>query len=72
MTADSQEWGNVIVFTGDGKGKTTAALGLACRVVSHGRKAAFIHFSGLPRPSLGDLRSTKVLGHDVRMIAVES
>jgi ATP:corrinoid adenosyltransferase len=33
---------------------------------------AFIHFSGPARPSLGDVRSTKVLGHDVRMIAIES
>ena len=72
MAADREEWGNVIVFTGSGKGKTTAALGLACRAVGHGGKAAFIHFSGPARPSLGDVLSTKVLGHDVRMIAIES
>lgn len=69
---NQEEWGNVIVFTGSGKGKTTAALGLACRAVGHGGKAAFIHFSGPARPSLGDVLSTKVLGHDVRMIAIES
>ncbi len=32
------------VFTGDGKGKTTAALGLAFRALGHGKKVAFIQF----------------------------
>jgi cob(I)alamin adenosyltransferase len=72
MATDGQEWGNVIVFTGYGKGKTTAALGLVCRAVGHGRRAAFIHFTGPARSDLGDVRSTKVLGRDVRMIAIES
>lgn len=69
---NQEEWGNVIVFTGSGKGKTTAALGLACRAVGHGRRAAFIQFTGPARPSLGDVLSTRVLGQDVRMIAIES
>ena len=32
------------VYTGDGKGKTTAALGLACRAVGHGYKVYIIQF----------------------------
>ncbi|EMI10211.1 hypothetical protein F510_1518 [Anoxybacillus gonensis] len=28
----------VIVYTGDGKGKTTAAVGLAIRAAEHGKK----------------------------------
>ncbi|HPC75980.1 MAG TPA: cob(I)yrinic acid a,c-diamide adenosyltransferase [Synergistales bacterium] len=36
--------GLVQVYTGDGKGKTTAALGLAVRVCGHGGKVAFIQF----------------------------
>jgi hypothetical protein len=34
----------LMVFTGDGKGKTTAALGLALRSAGHGLKICFIQF----------------------------
>ena len=36
--------GLVIVFTGDGKGKTTASLGMALRTIGHGYKVAIIQF----------------------------
>ena len=36
--------GMIQVYTGDGKGKTTAALGLACRAVVHGYKVLIIQF----------------------------
>ena len=36
--------GLLIVNTGDGKGKTTAALGLAMRAAGHGLKVCFIQF----------------------------
>lgn len=36
--------GLTIVFTGNGKGKTTAALGLALRAAGHGKKTAIIQF----------------------------
>jgi len=36
--------GLVQVYTGEGKGKTTAALGLAYRAIGHGFKVCFIQF----------------------------
>jgi len=36
--------GKIHIYTGDGKGKTTAALGLAIRAIGSGLKVAIIYF----------------------------
>lgn len=69
---ESEETGQVIVYTGVGKGKTTAALGLAYRVVGHGGRVAFIHFTGPDYPQMGDVKAATTLGGNLRMIGVES
>lgn len=44
VSTGSQEKGLVIVYTGEGKGKTTAALGLVLRAVGYKRKCLIIQF----------------------------
>jgi cob(I)alamin adenosyltransferase len=44
IEAAQDEKGLLIVFTGAGKGKTTAALGMALRCIGHGMKVAVVQF----------------------------
>jgi len=52
--------GMVQVYTGDGKGKTTAALGLALRALGHGLKVYMIQFMK-GDPEYGELRTGRRL-----------
>ncbi|MEE8300198.1 MAG: cob(I)yrinic acid a,c-diamide adenosyltransferase, partial [Desulfatiglandales bacterium] len=55
--------GLVQIYTGDGKGKTTAALGLAIRAAGHNFKVAIIHFMKLW--GYGEVTSLKRLDIDL-------
>ncbi len=58
--------GLIQVYTGDGKGKTTAAIGLACRAFGHNSKVCYIYFHKDPkRRGCGERRGLKKLGVDV-------
>lgn len=52
--------GMVLVYTGNGKGKTTAALGLACRASGQKKKILMIQFMK-GKVNYGELRSAKKL-----------
>jgi len=55
------EKGLVLVFTGDGKGKTTAALGLVLRTLGHGELVAVLQFiKGGWQP--GEARALELFG----------
>ncbi|MFO8237089.1 MAG: cob(I)yrinic acid a,c-diamide adenosyltransferase [Prochlorococcaceae cyanobacterium] len=55
------EKGLVLVFTGDGKGKTTAALGLVLRSLGHGERVAVVQFiKGGWQP--GEARALELFG----------
>ncbi|ASS99433.1 cob(I)yrinic acid a,c-diamide adenosyltransferase [Geobacillus thermocatenulatus] len=60
--------GRVIVYTGDGKGKTTAALGLALRAVGRGMNVAVLQFVKSPERTYGEQLVLERLGVDVRQL----
>jgi len=55
--------GLVQVYTGNGKGKTTTAVGLLCRAVNYGLKICYVHFHKEPgRWAYGEINILKKLG----------
>ena len=63
------EKGLVLVFTGDGKGKTTAALGLVLRTLGHGEQVAVVQFiKGGWHP--GEARALELFGESLHWHAL--
>ncbi len=61
--------GLIIVHTGDGKGKTTAAIGLAVRAFGAGLNVLILQFIKGGRRS-GELEALKILGVEVRQLGL--
>ncbi|MDD5147053.1 MAG: cob(I)yrinic acid a,c-diamide adenosyltransferase [Candidatus Daviesbacteria bacterium] len=62
----NKEKGLVILYTGEGKGKTTAALGLVLRAVGHKKKCLVVQFG--KASFTGELEAVKKLKTDVKFI----
>ena len=64
--AEGERRGLVIVHTGDGKGKSTAAFGLALRAFGrqhvHGKRVAIFQFMKVPSARFGEHRAFEQLG----------
>ena len=61
--------GLVIVYTGGGKGKTTAALGMALRAVGYGHKICMIQFIK-GSWHYGEMDSSKKLAPEFELVAI--
>jgi len=59
--------GYLQIYTGDGKGKTTAALGLGLRAVGRGLKVIMIQF--LKNGLSGELDASKIFGERFQIIS---
>lgn len=68
MVPHSAGRGLVIVYTGKGKGKTTAALGIVLRAVGHGLKVGMIQFIK-GEWYYGELTSSKRLEPEFELVA---
>ncbi|SCC59640.1 cob(I)yrinic acid a,c-diamide adenosyltransferase [Kosakonia oryziphila] len=68
VAAAQNERGIIIVFTGNGKGKTTAAFGTATRAIGHGKKVGVIQFIKGTWPN-GERNLLEPLGVEFQVMA---
>lgn len=66
------EKGLVQVYTGDGKGKTTAAFGLAFRAAGRGNKVLIFQFLKPPSLELGERMAVERCGLPIRLESLEA
>lgn len=65
-----KKYGLIQIYTGDGKGKTTAAIGLAVRARGHNCKVAYVSFHKNPHKwQQGEYKILKKIGVDVYSFA---
>jgi len=61
-----KEKGLVIVYTGEGKGKTTAAMGIVLRSLGYGKKVLIIQFG--KSTFSGEIKALEKFGDQVKLI----
>lgn len=63
---DGERRGLIIVNTGDGKGKSTAAFGLAFRAMGRGKAVKVFQFMKVPSARFGEHRLAELVGLSVQ------
>ncbi len=56
------------IYTGDGKGKTTSALGVALRFLGWGKRVCILQFLKSKDPESGEVRSLKKFGKKIKIV----
>ena len=59
----------ILIFTGNGKGKTTAALGMALRAAGHGMRVAVVQFVKAD-DTVGELKALRQISGDLGPIEI--
>lgn len=58
----------IFIFTGDGKGKTTAALGQMLRTIGNGKKVLMVQFIKSPEWETGEEKAAIRLAPDLKLV----
>jgi cob(I)alamin adenosyltransferase len=67
---NKKQRGLTLVYTGDGKGKTTAALGLAIRAAGRGKRVLVIQYIKSPERTYGEKITFEKLGIEIFQMGV--
>ncbi len=67
---ERKQRGLTLVYTGNGKGKTTAAMGLALRAVGQGMKVLVLQFIKSPERAYGEQIALEKLGVEIRQLGI--
>lgn len=62
--------GMLLVYTGDGKGKTTASLGVALRAIGRGMKVKYYQFIKSPERTYGEKLALRKLGVETVQLGI--
>src|SRR3954465_7610178 len=62
--------GMLLVYTGEGKGKTTASLGVTLRAIGRGMKVKYFHFIKSPERTYGEQIALRKLGVETVQLGV--
>lgn len=62
--------GLFLIYTGDGKGKTTASLGVTLRAIGRGMKVKYLQFIKSPERTYGEALALRKLGVEMEQLGI--